>query len=281
VKSKTNSDAGRAANSPNYGVPALEKGLDVLECLAAARGGLSQTELARALGRTPSELFRMLNCLERRGYVARDANTGAFSLTLRLFELSHTHSPYQQLVAVATKPMRDLTAAIRESCHLGVLHHGELLLLAQEETTQKVRLSIEVGSTSPVLQTASGRLLLACLPLPQQREALEANASFLALSVARRRALQARLAAIGEQGYEAALSESVEGVFDVAVPVGRPGGAVRATLAVAALPRKGEPGCHDRAEAILGPLRACAAAIERAAGLAETTPDAAAGSATP
>jgi DNA-binding IclR family transcriptional regulator len=38
-------------------VPALEKGLDILECLATQRVPLTQAEIARMLERGPSELF--------------------------------------------------------------------------------------------------------------------------------------------------------------------------------------------------------------------------------
>ena len=71
--------------TPNYPVPALEKGLDIVETLAAAAVPQSLAELADALDRSSSELFRMLNCLERRGYVKRDGSSGKYALTLRLY----------------------------------------------------------------------------------------------------------------------------------------------------------------------------------------------------
>ena len=44
----------------SYRVPALEKGLEVLECLANQGSPMTQSQLARALGRGPNELFRTL-----------------------------------------------------------------------------------------------------------------------------------------------------------------------------------------------------------------------------
>ena len=38
-----------------YRAPALDKGLDILELLAGEEEGLSQAEIAKALGRTPNE----------------------------------------------------------------------------------------------------------------------------------------------------------------------------------------------------------------------------------
>src|SRR3954469_13746440 len=117
----------RSADGPEDQAPALEKGLEILERLAMSGVPRTQAELARILGRGPNELFRMLVILERRGYVQRDPTSGAYSLTLRLFELSHAHSPFQALTRAAARPIWDLTDTVRESCHLGVLVQGELL----------------------------------------------------------------------------------------------------------------------------------------------------------
>ena len=54
-----------------YTAPALEKGLDILELLASRFEPMSQAAIAHALGRTPSEVFRMISVLEQRGYLVR------------------------------------------------------------------------------------------------------------------------------------------------------------------------------------------------------------------
>ncbi|EQD78005.1 transcriptional regulator, IclR family protein, partial [mine drainage metagenome] len=144
-----------------YSVPALEKGLDVLEYLSDQAVPLTQAELARALNRQAGEIFRMLACLESRGYLRREPTTGAYSLTLKLFELSRTHSPYEVLLKAAQPLMRGLAEDLRESCHLSVLHRERVLVLAQEESPKPFRLSVEVGSQHSPLHTTSGRVLLA------------------------------------------------------------------------------------------------------------------------
>src|SRR5437016_14272224 len=81
-----------------YAVPALDKGLDVIELLARESEGLTLNEIARVLGRTSSELFRMVNALGRRGYIIQRDND-RYSLTLKLFELAHRHKPIKSLTA--------------------------------------------------------------------------------------------------------------------------------------------------------------------------------------
>lgn len=256
-------DHGDDGPGPNYHVPALEKGLDILECLAAQGVPLTQAQLARELGRGPSELFRMLTTLERRGYVLRDPGSGAYGLTLRLYEIGHAHSPYDGLLRAAERPMRALSEAVRQSCHLSVIHCGQLLVLAEEQSPTRIRLSVEVGSTIALLRAASGRLLLAHLDEARREETLALDRAGAALAPAEQAALLDHLAQIRARGYEAARGETVEGVSDLSVLVGTASSRIQAALAIAALARD-----HEAlvAEA-LPPLRRCAAAIARGAGL--------------
>src|SRR5437762_9647214 len=56
-----------AESSPKtsrYRAPALEKGLDVIELLAAEKSPLNLSAISQRLGRSSGELFRMLQVLE-------------------------------------------------------------------------------------------------------------------------------------------------------------------------------------------------------------------------
>lgn len=250
------------SSQPTYHVPALEKGLDILECLAHDMA-LTQAQLARKLERGASELFRMLTCLERRGYIQRDPLSGAYSLTLRLFELGHTHSPYQGLLRAAVRPMSMLTEEIGESCHLSVMHRGKLVVLAQEENHAPIRLSVEVGGTFPLLHTASGRLLLAYLDAETLEATCQLDEEYQAFSPEENSELRERLAQIRDRGYEYIVGESTDGVCDVVVLVGTSTSYIRAALAICTLSRKPE----SFLDTTLPALRRCADAIGQAAGI--------------
>ena len=63
-------------NKPaKYRAPALDKGLDILELLARAHTPLSMTGVAAAIGYSKGEIFRMLQVLEERGYIARETES--------------------------------------------------------------------------------------------------------------------------------------------------------------------------------------------------------------
>jgi hypothetical protein len=104
--------AGEAGISA-YSAPALEKGLDILELLAGSSPGLTQNQIAARLGRSPSELFRMVEVLSRRGYLGRSPSDATYSLTLKLFELAHRQPPVKRLLAVALPLMHELARSTR------------------------------------------------------------------------------------------------------------------------------------------------------------------------
>ena len=66
---RTNSAPAQA--EAKYRAPALEKGLEILELLSTSQEPLTQTEIARALGRSKNEIFRMLATLVQHGYVSK------------------------------------------------------------------------------------------------------------------------------------------------------------------------------------------------------------------
>jgi DNA-binding IclR family transcriptional regulator len=207
----------------------------------------------------------MLNCLEKRGYITRDPLSGRYGLTLKLYTLAHSHSVMDKMLQAALQPMRELTEAMRESCHLSVLDRGRLLVIAQEESPEPVRLSIEVGAVFDAVRTASGRLLLAQLGETERAAMLAASVAGRELAGDALVAFEKTLATLRQRGVSTADSETIDGVRDVAVLVGEPSTGIIAALATTRLIRRGRP--SDEAELIEG-LRTTATAITRTLGLA-------------
>jgi DNA-binding IclR family transcriptional regulator len=152
------------AATPDYSVPALDKALDILELLSSEAGGLTQSQVADAVGRSTSQIFRVLATLERRGYLYRDRQSGLYSLSTRMFDLAHRHPPLRGLVQLAVGPMRDLAEKIAQSCNLSVLDADRVRVIAQVESPADFGYRVRVGATFPLLATASGAVLLAGAP---------------------------------------------------------------------------------------------------------------------
>jgi DNA-binding IclR family transcriptional regulator len=202
-----------ASVEPEYAAPALDKGLDILELLAATSGGLNQARIASGVGRSVSQIFRVLSTLERRGYVHRDPQSGLYVLSLRLFDLAHRHDPLRGLLQASVGPMRALADATEQSCNLSVEDTGLSRVVAQVESPGDFGFRVRVGALFPLGETATGEVLRAFRNGDPDAQAPD-------------------LAAVRATGHVERGDELHAGVIDVVFPVLRPNGSAVAALTV-------------------------------------------------
>ncbi|SHE95020.1 transcriptional regulator, IclR family [Kaistia soli DSM 19436] len=237
-----------------YRAPALDKGLDILELLAATDESMTQAEIAKALGRSPNEIYRMLDRLVRRGYVARILGD-RYELTLRLFALAHQHAPVRRLVSQALPVMRTFSKRAEQACHLTVYDRGRVIVVAQMDAPSYWSYSIRVGARVSLYNTGSGHVLLA-FATPQERALMEAEREDLAEDKSRPAGLDSRLAAIRAQGFETMPSFQSEAVFNLSAPILGPGDTAIAALTCPFLPRVDREDVPDREAALATLLEA-------------------------
>ncbi|MBV8391851.1 MAG: helix-turn-helix domain-containing protein, partial [Alphaproteobacteria bacterium] len=65
----------------------LERGLDVLERIAAEAGEVGVRELARRCGLSPTIVQRLVSSLASRGYIEKNGETGRYRLSHRSLAL--------------------------------------------------------------------------------------------------------------------------------------------------------------------------------------------------
>jgi DNA-binding IclR family transcriptional regulator len=209
--------AAKSGVKRDYPTPALEKGLDILELFASTPGGLTVSEVARKLNRTVSEIFRMLLCLEQRGYLSQSENRERYQLTLRLFRLAQEHPPTKRLVTEALPVMHSVAHELRQSCHLGVIDGGHVVIVAQVDTPESTGFYVKMGSKVELMHAATGHVILAYQTEDSRKRALEDWAR----ETQRKKPadLDAHLAKIHRRGYERRASYQVTGVVNVSFPV--------------------------------------------------------------
>ncbi|MDB5831419.1 MAG: IclR family transcriptional regulator [Caballeronia sp.] len=216
------------AESPRYAAPALEKGLDILDVLVDTAEGYTLNELSVKLGRTVSEIFRMVVTLERRGYVQGDHND-RYTLTLKLFEMAHRQQPIRSLTAMALPLLRDLANVTRQSCHLSIYHSGRVAVIAQVDSPERWSFGLKVGAVMGLTDTSSGHVLLAFRDLAERERMLAAHTRVEGENDVEPAALLALLDEIRATGHEIVPSRQMRGVTNVAFPViGSTGDAVAA-----------------------------------------------------
>ena len=243
-----------------YRAPALDKGLDIVELLSATGDGLAQAEIAKALGRSANEIFRMLDRLVRRGYVHRVGDR--YALTLKLFALAHQHAPTRRLVSVATPVLRDLSRRTQQSCHLALYDRGHVIVVAQNESPTYYGLSIQVGARIGMFNTGSGHVLLAFATDGERELMMREHECVPGESMSD--GLAERLIAVRRRGYEQMESMQIHGVVNLSAPVVGPNGHAIAVLTLPYMtPMRG--GFAD-IETSLGLVRACASELSESCG---------------
>ena len=211
--------AARSVEETRYAAPALEKGLDILELLVAEQHGLPLQEIARRLGRTANELFRMLDVLVRRGYLARQPD-GTYILTLLLFDLAHRHPPVDRLVTAAQADMQSLARTIGQSTHLSVHHDARLVVLVRAESPEPIGYSVRPGAHFAFRDDRVSARVIAAFQPEAKRALFVAELLTGGKGIrARRSSVADRLAAIREQGFDEGPSDTVPGVTDICFPI--------------------------------------------------------------
>lgn len=226
-----------------YAAPALDKGLDILELLAASSEPLPMGRIADLLGRSKGEIFRMLVALERRRYIVRDEASEGFMIGNRLFEMAMKTTPTRNLVATAMPHIAEVAHALDQSCHLAIQTDTQIVVIARVEAPGELGFAVRLGYRRRVDHSTSGRVLATwSSPAAQGRLIARLAETYPDFDEA---GFRARIARIAELGHEQSPSRSVQGVTDISAPIlGETGWAV-AALTVPFIHREGEHASLD------------------------------------
>lgn len=218
--------------------PALEKGLDIIELLSQTNKPMRLTEIAEKLGRSKSEIYRMVNVLLERGYLEKNFDD-VITLTSKLFGIGLQTSQTRDLVPLASPIIRDLAIKVKNSVYLAVPNRGEVVVVASSSGFEDVNFSLKLGYHRPLLHSHSGLVILAFQTESARKEILsiskQANTKITLTDD-----LQNQLNAINRDGYLISPSQDTYGVTDIVAPVYL-GEKPVAVIAVNHLDRKGEP----------------------------------------
>src|SRR5688572_6867909 len=150
-----------AAAPTRYRAPALEKGLDVIELLAAEKSPLNLSAISQRLGRSSGELFRMLQVLEFKGFITTSENGAGYVLTNKLFALAMAQAPVRSLVETALPIMRKLVLDIGQSCHIAVASEDQIVVITRIERPGDLGFSVRIGYRREIARATSGLVLFA------------------------------------------------------------------------------------------------------------------------
>ncbi|MBI5820147.1 MAG: IclR family transcriptional regulator [Verrucomicrobia bacterium] len=214
---------GRAkASIPQSLVPALDRGLSVLELLANRRIGLRAIDMAQELKVPKNSLSRILQALVDRGYLDRDETTKTFTLTQKLLAIGSATVCESHLIEESLEIMRSLRDQTLEMVLLNVpLNHDEGVVLNTMPSRHQVRLMVDPGTHFEFHNTAPGKVVLAFVP-EKERGMILARIKLVRSThrtLSSKAALCRELEEIREQGFALDRGEYAEGIHCVSAPV--------------------------------------------------------------
>lgn len=158
---------GRAPSKPGAApgqVQSLTRGLQILEVLARAEGGLTLTEVGHGVALPASTTHRLLATLERMGYVSQAGDLGRWYIGLQAFTVGSSFLANRDFVAQSHNYMRRLMEQSGETANLAVLDGSEAVFIAQVQCREIMRLLVKLGSRAPLHASGVGKAIFAALP---------------------------------------------------------------------------------------------------------------------
>lgn len=207
----------------------VQKALNLLEALVASGQPRRLTELARQLGLTKPNVYRLLSTLSALGYVKKDPATSLYSPTLKLWEIGSMLVRDVDLVSVASVRLRRLCEESGESVQLAVFDAGYTVYVDKVDSDQPLKAITSIGSRVPATVTSTGKAMLAWLPSESLDLAFHHVKRYTPLTLTRRKDIEKDLEETRARGYSINRGEFRAGVCGVAAPVrDRTGGVVAA-----------------------------------------------------
>lgn len=207
----------------------VQKALNLLEALVRSGQPRRLTELARQLGLTKPNVYRLLSTLTILGYVKKDPETSLYSPTLKLWEMGSMLVRDVDLVAVAAPRLRRLAEETRESVQLAVFDGGFAVYVDKVDSPQPLKAITSIGTRVPATVTSTGKALLAWMPSEALDAAFQHVKRYTPATLTRRKDIERDLEETRLRGYAINRGEFRPGVCGIAVPVrDRSGGVVAA-----------------------------------------------------
>jgi IclR family transcriptional regulator, KDG regulon repressor len=203
-------------------VPALSRGLDILELFLGGDRELTAPDIVARLGLPRTTTYELIQTLVARGYLEHVSGPrGAFRLGLRTFELGSAYGEGIDLIREARKTVAHITELTKETSHAAVLMDTDVFYIARAESAHAVRTVSAIGRRLPAHATGVGKALLGTLSEDEVRAryAREDLPKLTKNTVTSLSALEPELRRIRSSGLAWDLCESNEDVCCVAVPV--------------------------------------------------------------
>jgi IclR family pca regulon transcriptional regulator len=227
------SKSSSTASEPSWSIPSLreprysqslERGLAILSCFTPKRPVLGIADIAEELGMSRSTTHRYVITLVALGYLEQGASR-KYRLGLRVTNLGMSALNSTGLREHAHPYLEELRQQTSYTTSLAVLDGTEIVYIDRARSFRRGQGSIDLdlhpGSRLPAYCTAMGKLLLANLPEPEQRELLASMklAKRGPNTITSKKVLREELEEVREEGFAVNDQELAAELYSISAPV--------------------------------------------------------------
>lgn len=205
----------------------LGRAISLLDVLASNRE-MALSDLARAAGLPKATVYRQLLTLKGEGLTVFDPKTERYRLGPRILRWAEKMVTTDVLRLVSRPVVEHLSRESDESAGLVERVGTDSVCVMAVHSPHELRVAVRVGMLRPLTIGAPSRALLAHYPEHEIRQIL----TMLKVSGSKTTALNEELRLTKTRGFGRSLSESLQGVYSIGVPIFDLRGRPRAALAI-------------------------------------------------
>ncbi len=194
---------------------------DILNCFSVEEPVHNLTAISKRLELPKSTTHRLLTTLVSQGFLMRDVHGRGYQLGYQLLHWGMVAQAALDLRNEALPILRTLSKSVDETAILTVRDGSRGLYLEIVESSQPVRLTMQVGQRLRLHAGASSKVLLAFLSEAEIEQILSTSEllPFTPQTITDQALLREELAAIRQRGYATSLEETDHGAMGIAAPV--------------------------------------------------------------
>lgn len=155
------------------GIQSVEIGMAILGTLARMEGARSLAAIARECGMSRAKVYKYLVSFGRTGYVEREPGSNNYMLGAQTLRVGLAALAQVDFVKIASAALPQLSEETGQTVFVSIWGEHGATIVRWEENGRSIALNVRVGSTLPLLNTATGQLFGAFLPPDKTRSFLE------------------------------------------------------------------------------------------------------------
>lgn len=216
----------------NYIVPALDRGLDVLELLGKDGKPATVAEITQRLKLPRASVFRILITLQQKGFVETDPSGKAYRIGPGVLRLGYQLLATRSVVKVAQDDIEQLARETGVSAHLIVRDGTDIVYLSHAPGNSNFISNLGIGDRLPAHATPAGQILLSELSADEIAALYKGRSleSLTAQTPRSRRSLLETIQKSAKRGYVLSYGAVHAGGKSIAAPVRDASGKIVAVI---------------------------------------------------